>query len=243
MKGGKQNYGEVIVRLKKATVEIPLRGYRSRGQKLEDPRIFVTPMGTLKLRALKEVSLEIRRGDRIGIVGSNGSGKTTLLRLLSGLIPLASGTLDLFCDTRVLLDVGAGLSSALSGRRNAEMQFGLLGIKTLSQNEFISNVHHFSELGDFFDMPVATYSPGMLSRLQFAINTVEPSDILLLDEWIGVADEGFYEKAEARLQSFVERNEAFVCASHNTELLNRITDKRISLELGKIAECVSSTDH
>ncbi len=230
--------GDVVVRLTNATVEIPLRGFRKSGRKPDDPRIFLDDSGNWKLLALDQISLEVRRGDRIGVVGSNGSGKTTLLRLIGGLMPLASGALEIYGEVRVLLNIGAGLSLALTGRQNAELQFGLLGIETMQRNQFLENVQDFSELGEFYDMPVGAYSPGMISRLQFAINTVEPADILLLDEWIGVADEKFYRKAQERLHHFIDRNEVFICASHNRILLDQMTSKRVEVRSGKLERCL-----
>ncbi|PZP25011.1 MULTISPECIES: ATP-binding cassette domain-containing protein [Pseudomonas] len=224
----------VVVRLVEATVEIPLRGFRQHGPSSGDPRIFRARNGEWRLRALDRVSLEIRRGDRIGVSGSNGSGKTTLLRLLGGLLPLASGTIEHYGSVRPLINIGAGLSQTLTGRQNARLQHGLLDIKSMSPSSFEDNVNEFAGIGDFFDMPVSTYSPGMITRLQFAINTVEPSDLLLLDEWIGVADQDFYQKAQERLQSFIARNEAFVCASHNQVLLNTLTSKRLLIQSGLV---------
>lgn len=223
----------LVARLVDASVEIPLRGFRHGGNVAADPRIFRGKDGGWKLRALDRVSLDIRRGDRIGISGSNGSGKTTLLRVLGGLLPLASGRIEHYGTVRPLISIGAGLSHALSGRQNAALQYGLLGIRSTTLSDFVSNVVEFAGLGEFFDMPVSTYSPGMITRLQFAINTVEPSDLLLLDEWIGVADEAFYEKAQERLQSFIARNEAFVCASHNKALLDRLTNRKLSIQNGR----------
>jgi len=232
MSVGNTDSRPVVVRLIDATVEIPLRGYRQQGATSADPRIFRRRDGGWTLRALDRVSLEIRRGDRIGVSGSNGSGKTTLLRLLGGLLPLASGKIEHFGSVRPLINIGAGLSQALTGRQNARLQYGLLGLKSISLSEFEGNIIEFAGIGDFFDMPVSTYSPGMITRLQFAINTVEPSDLLLLDEWIGVADEAFYQKAQDRLQSFIARNEAFVCASHNQTLLNNLTSRRLVIQNG-----------
>lgn len=227
-----ENTRPLVARLIEATVEIPLRGFRYSGQTSQDPRIFRGRDGGWNLRALDKVSLEVRRGDRIGISGSNGSGKTTLLRVLGGLLPLASGTIEHYGTVRPLISIGAGLVPALTGRQNAELQYGLLGISSMPLGAFMENVIEFAEIGNFFDMPVSTYSPGMTTRLQFAVNTVEPSDLLLLDEWIGVADEAFYQKAQDRLQDFISRNEALVCASHNKVLLDMLSNRRVTVNAG-----------
>jgi ABC-type polysaccharide/polyol phosphate transport system ATPase subunit len=231
--GRLRNDSDVVIRLDRVTVEIPLRGMRSIAPDA-DPRVRRNARGQIVLAALDDVSLEVRRKDRIGIVGGNGSGKTTLLKLIGGLLPAARGTVEVHGELRVMLSAGSGIYPALTGRRNAHLQYGLLGITKTSLADFLADVEDFAELGGFFDMPVGTYSPGMISRLQFAINTVEPADILLLDEWMGVADQSFHEKAQKRLRAFVFRNDAFLFASHNRALLEAATDSQVSLRLGRL---------
>jgi len=225
---------DIVVRLTSATVEIPLRGVRDSGQ-LSDPRIF-RRNGQLFLRALDDISLVVRRGERIGIVGGNGNGKTTLLKLIGGMLPVASGSLEVRGRLRSLLTIGAGTVPSLSGRRNVHLRYALLGISKISLEEYVADVEEFSDLGAFFDLPVGSYSPGMQSRLQFAMSTVEPADILLLDEWMGVADRAFQQRAHDRLVDYVKSNEAFIFASHNHELLEEMTDRQIVLENGRIKQ-------
>jgi len=234
MRSDPQHCRALIAKLTNATVEIPLRGLSRTDNGAGDPRIFRDPHGVWKLRALDQISMSIYSGDRIGVSGPNGSGKTTLLRLLGGLLPLASGTLEIFGNVRPLISIGAGLSFALTGRQNAILQYRMLNIEAVSLNSFIDNVMDFTDLGEFFEMPMSTYSPGMVTRLQFAVNTVEPSDLLLLDEWIGVADEAFYEKAQRRLNEYIANSEALVCASHNQALLKSLSSTRIGLNRGKL---------
>ncbi|MDR3298785.1 MAG: ATP-binding cassette domain-containing protein [Candidatus Accumulibacter sp.] len=226
---------EIVARLDKVCVEIPLRGLRG-APPVGDPRIVSDKKGRPFLRALSEVSLELRRGDRIGVIGGNGNGKTTLLKLIGGLLPAASGKIEVYGEVRPLLTLGAGNSMALTGRQNIALNHALLGIRSLTLKEYADNVTGFADLGVFIDMPLSTYSPGMWARLQFAMNTVEPADILLLDEWLGVADEAFQEKAHRRLVEFIEKNDVFLFASHNHELVAQMTDKRFRLELGRVIE-------
>jgi ABC-type polysaccharide/polyol phosphate transport system ATPase subunit len=224
---------DVVVRLEDVSVDIPLRGLRE-APKAKDPRIIRQANGEYILRALDSVSLELRRGDRIGIVGGNGNGKTTLLKLIGGMLPAASGKVHVSGSIRSLLTIGAGNSMALTGLQNIRLHYALLGIKSVSLKDYMEDVAQFSELGAFLEMPLATYSPGMQGRLQFAMNTVEPADILLLDEWLGVADPAFQEKANHRLVEYIKKNEGFLFASHNQELIERMTDRRLRLELGKV---------
>lgn len=234
MRSGPHYERALIARLTDATVEIPLRGLNRTGNDTGDPRIFQDRNGAWKLRALDRISMSIYSGDRIGVSGPNGSGKTTLLRLLGGLLPLASGTLELFGNVRPLISIGAGLSFALTGRQNTILQHRMLNIEAVPLQKFIDNVVDFTGLGEFFEMPMSTYSPGMVTRLQFAVNTVEPPDLFLLDEWIGVADEAFYEKAQRRLNDYIAGSEALVCASHNQALLKTLCGTRILLDRGKV---------
>lgn len=224
---------DVVIRITGATVEIPLRGVRH-DSNTSDPRIVKNRRGQWVLRALDSVDLEIRRGEQIGISGGNGAGKTTLLKLIAGMLPAVSGRVEVFGSLRALLSIGAGFYPSLSGRKNAEIQHGLLGIQNTSRAAFVENVDAFSELGDFFDMPVGSYSPGMMSRLQFAVNTVEPADVLLMDEWLNVADQDFYQKAQTRLRNFVHQNEVFLFASHNDVVLRSLTDFILPVKGGKI---------
>ncbi|QKD06618.1 ATP-binding cassette domain-containing protein [Mesorhizobium loti R88b] len=225
---------DVVIRLDNVSVEIPLRGLKnvSLGN---DPRILLRNKSPV-LRALDGVNLEVHRGERIGIVGGNGNGKTTLLKVVGGMLPVSSGFVDVRGSIRSLLHVGAGMIFALTGRQNVRLRHSLLDIRSLTPTDYAEDVAEFAELGAFFDMPVGTYSPGMQSRLQFAMNTVEPADILLLDEWMGVADRAFQQKAQDRLVEYIAKNEGFLFASHNDTLLNEMTDRKITLEMGRIVE-------
>lgn len=224
---------DIVVRISDATVEIPLRGVK---QEIvgKDPRIIRRKNGAVVLRALENISLEVRRGERIGIVGGNGNGKTTLLKLIGGMLPVVSGSVEVHGSVRTLLTISAGTVPALTGRQNAKMRYALLGIKSITELEYVSDVEAFSDIGAFFDMPLGTYSPGMYSRIQFAMSTVEPADILLLDEWIGVADQNFQNKANDRLENYIQKNEGFLFASHNEELVKRMTNRTIRLVNGRL---------
>ncbi|WP_173935025.1 ATP-binding cassette domain-containing protein [Chelativorans sp. Marseille-P2723] len=226
---------DIVVRLSDVCVDIPLRGFKSVNVNA-DPRIRRRKNGELVLRALDNISLEVRRGERIGIIGGNGNGKTTLLKLIGGMLPAASGRVEVRGSIRALLTIGAGTFPALTGRQNAHLRYSLLGIKGMTLDEYVDNVAEFAALGAFFDLPMGTYSPGMQSRLQFAMSTVEPAEILLLDEWMGVADRNFQKKAHERLVSYISKNEAFLFASHNEKLLDQMTDRKITLKLGRLVE-------
>ncbi|MBR0774574.1 ABC transporter ATP-binding protein [Bradyrhizobium diazoefficiens] len=221
------------VRIVDATVEIPLRGVSNAYGVTGDSRIYRHGR-QLVLRALSGISLEIGRGERVGILGANGSGKTTLLRLIAGMLPASSGEVVVTGTVNAVIAAGAGIVPSLSGRRNAELRHALLAVRSLSVDDYVADVEAFAELGAFFNLPIGTYSPGMLSRLQFAMSTIVPADILILDEWLGVADRSFQEKAHHRLMSLIDRSEGFLLASHDDHLLRTMTHRVITLTRGRI---------
>jgi ABC-type polysaccharide/polyol phosphate transport system ATPase subunit len=221
------------VNLSHISVEIPLRGIA----KLQstDPRIHERPGHGLFVRALRDISLEVKPGDRIGVMGSNGAGKSTLLRVIAGIIPVNAGTIDVKGNVQGILNITDGMRMALTGRENARLRYYLLGEPGGSLDAFVDDVISFADLGDFFDLPVSIYSPGMLSRLLFAMSTVKHADILLLDEWIGVADGAFRVKATQRLRRLVDNNDIFIVATHDLGLIREITRFVIVLDKGTVA--------
>ncbi len=223
---------DTVIRLEDVCVDIPLRGVGA-SRAHDDPRIQRHGRH-LMLRALDHVSLEIARGERVGIRGSNGAGKTTLLKVIGGLLPATSGRVTVSASTRALLTVAAGTVPSLTGRQNARIRYALLGLRSTSLQAYVEDVERFAGLGAFFDLPVGSYSPGMQSRLQFAMNTVEPAEILLLDEWMGVADGEFQKKAQDRLLGFIEKNEGFLFASHDAHLVESTTDRQLWLKDGQV---------
>lgn len=228
------NADETLVRIENGRVDLPLRGM-SRLPERHDARMFLKG-GKPHLRALEGINLDISRGERIGVTGGNGSGKTTLLRLVSGMLPLDGGSLRISAPVRPLLSLGAGTMQSLTGRQNACLRYSLLEISSLSREDYIEDVARFADLKDFFDMPASIYSPGMLSRLQFAMNTVEPTGVLVIDEWLGVSDRDFHEKARNRLMGMVDRSEALLLASHDEGLVAELTTRRIVLDAGRIVQ-------
>lgn len=229
---------DVAVKIVGCTVEVPLRGVVV-GSALHDERMIMRGRQCY-LRALNAVDFEMKRGERVGILGGNGSGKTTLLRLISGMIPPHSGTVEVNGDVRPLITIGAGTLPALTGRQNARIRYDLLELKKVTLADYISSVDTFAELGDFFDLPVGTYSPGMLSRLQFAMSTMEPTDILVLDEWFGVADRAFHDRARERLMALANESECLLLASHDERLLDELTNRKIVLDCGRLVADTSN---
>ncbi len=192
------------------------------------------PNGRVMVRALSGVTFEFNEGERVGLVGHNGAGKSTMLRALSGVYAPSKGTVEISGNIGSLIDISLGINLEASGRENIFIRGALLGLtKSEIQNKF-SEIVEFSELGDFIEMPVRTYSSGMHLRLAFAVSTIVRPEILLMDEWLSVGDENFKHKAEARLAELVSSTKILVIASHSRELITSTCNRVIWLEHGKV---------
>lgn len=192
------------------------------------------PQGRVVVRALEHVSLTLKDGDRVGLLGHNGAGKSTLLRLLSGAYEPSAGSVQIEGEVGSLIDISLGIDHEATGRENIYLRGGLLGMTRREIMERIDEIIDFSELGNFVDMPLRTYSTGMHLRLAFAVSTIIHPEILIMDEWLSVGDEGFKHKAEARMTKLVESTNILVIASHSDELIRRTCNRAICLEHGKV---------
>ena len=184
--------------------------------------------------ALDALDFEFKDGDRVGLVGHNGSGKTTLLRVLSGIYSPTRGQLKIKGKTASLLDVSTGVDPDATGFENIYLRGIMNGYKPSMIRNKIDEIADFTELGEYLNLPVRTYSSGMMLRLTFAISTSIQADILLMDEWLSVGDADFREKASKRLKSLVDNASILVIASHNPELIDNVCNKKLQLEHGKI---------
>lgn len=205
-------------------------------------RIDATGSHQATVTALDGISLEIRDGDRIGLLGHNGAGKSTLLRLLAGVYEPCSGSIRVDGHVAPLFNISLGIDPEATGYENIIIRGLYLGIKRSQIEAKLPDIAEFTELGDFLDLPVRTYSAGMGLRLAFAVSTAIDPEILLLDEGIGAGDSSFIDKANARLDSFTQRASIIVLASHSPPLLRRMCDKLVLLEHGKIASIGSVDD-
>jgi lipopolysaccharide transport system ATP-binding protein len=185
------------------------------------------------VQALVDLSFEFSRGDRVGLVGPNGSGKTTLLRVLTGIYEPVRGSLTVSGRVSSLLDLSLGMDHEGTGYENIVLRGVLLGLSPATIERKIDEIAEFSELGDYLSMPIRTYSSGMLLRLAFAVSTAVAPEILLLDEWLGVGDASFREKAERRLLEMIESSAIMVLASHDESLIRRFCSRMLRLEHGR----------
>lgn len=182
---------------------------------------------------LKEVSFDVLKGEILGIIGRNGAGKSTLLRVLSGIILPDTGKVVKYCNKISLISLQAGFNPHLSGRENAIMAGLLQGIGRSQIKEKMKEIIDFSELGDFIDMPVKTYSAGMRARLGFAIALQVKPDVLLIDEILGVGDEHFRLKSSQALRDLIRSDHTVVLVSHQANTIKELCDRAVLLEGGK----------
>jgi len=197
---------------------------------------FETSGSHLIVDALKDVNFEAHDGDRIALIGNNGSGKSTLLRLLADVYPASSGRVKVVGEVSAMFDPMLGMSLDATGMENIRICGRLWGLSATQVNSSVDDITEFTELGDYLNVPVRTYSTGMLLRLAFAIATVRDPEILLLDEVVGVGDAIFFAKAFDRLQSVIHRSQILFLASHADEILRKICNKAIWLDQGNLMQ-------
>jgi ABC-2 type transport system ATP-binding protein len=197
---------------------------------------FETSGSHIIVDALKDVSFEAHDGDRIALIGNNGSGKSTLLRLLSDVYPVSSGRVKVVGEVSPMFDPMLGMSMDATGMENIRICGRLWGLSPVQIKNSVDEIAEFTELGDYLNVPVRTYSTGMLLRLAFAIATVRDPEILLLDEVVGVGDAAFFEKAFNRLQDVIHRSQILFLASHADEMLRQICNKALWLNQGNLVQ-------
>ena len=174
--------------------------------------------------ALRDITLSVGRGERLGVIGRNGAGKSTLLQLMARVLTPSIGSIAVRGRVAPLLQLGAGFDPELSGRENVFLNGALLGMKRARIRERFDSIVEFAELGQFIDAPLRTYSTGMAARLGFAVATECDPDILLLDEVLAVGDEAFQAKCVERLRSFTDRGVTMVVVTHDpTFVVNECT--------------------
>ena len=192
--------------------------------------------------ALKEVDLEVKRGEILGIVGRNGSGKSTLLKILSGVVQPTTGRAELQGRIGSLLEVGTGFHPDLSGRENVFMSGALLGIPQTTIKAKFDEIVDYSGIEQFIDVPVKRYSSGMYVRLAFAVTSLLQSDILILDEVMAVGDAGFREKSQNRIEQMANDGRTILFVSHNIQAIRSICKSGIMLSGGRIEKEGSITE-
>jgi len=218
----------VVMRLEDITLEYPVpRQYRKEN---------ILPSG------VRNISLEVKQGEVLGIIGRNGSGKSTLLKIMAGVFPPDSGTIAARGSVSLLAGVGVGFHKELTGRENAYLYGALMGRTTEQIDELIEEIQSFAELNHHFDRPIRTYSSGMKSRLGISVATAFKPDLLLIDEVLGVGDVSFRQKSENRVKDLIAESGSVVIVSHSMGLLKSICTRMLLIENGSVVEMGIPTD-
>jgi ABC-type polysaccharide/polyol phosphate transport system ATPase subunit len=186
------------------------------------------------LWALKDVSLSIRPGEAVAIIGRNGSGKSTLLKVIAGVFAPTEGTCAVKGAVSALIELGAGFNGELTGRENVYLNGAIMGLSKAEMDERYDRIVAFAELGDFMDMAVKNYSSGMYARLGFSIATEVNGDILLMDEILAVGDEAFQRKCLERIDRELSSGKTLVYVSHDANSVARICRRAVLLHGGQV---------
>ena len=185
--------------------------------------------------AVKNVSFKIKKGEILGIVGKNGSGKSTMLRAIAGIFSPNSGSIDLHGNSISLLSIGVGFQKDLSGRENILLSGMLLGFSEQQIMERMESIIEFSELGEFIDAPVRTYSSGMYSKLAFSITAILETDIILIDEMLSVGDTRFKKKSFKKMKELIsDKNRTVVIVSHDMKSVAKLCTKVLWINDGEL---------
>lgn len=184
--------------------------------------------------ALKDVTFEVKKGDRVGILGFNGAGKSTLLKAIAGVLKATEGTVMTKGKVVPLLELGAGFDKQYTGAENIYLYGAVLGYSKAFIKEKYDEIVEFSELGHFIDVPVKNYSSGMRARLGFSIATIVEPDILILDEVLSVGDKKFKKKSLNKITSMLKSEVTVLFVSHSIDQVKDICNKAILLEHGKV---------
>ena len=186
------------------------------------------------VRSLDNVSFKINPGDRVGLIGHNGAGKSSLVRVLSRVYVPTSGRAVISGSIGSLVDISLGIDPEATGRENILLRGVLMGLKRSEVLSRMNEIVEFSELGNFIDVPVRTYSSGMHLRLAFSVSTIIRPEILVMDEWLSVGDDKFNQKAAKRLEEMVEQSQILVIASHSRQLVEQVCNRVLWFEHGKL---------
>ena len=193
-------------------------------------------------KALDDVSFEIRRGDRVGIIGRNGAGKSTLLKILSRVVEPTAGRIELHGRIASLLEVGTGFHPELSGRENIFLNGAVLGMSRRETASKLEEIVAFAEVEKFIDTPVKFYSSGMYVRLAFSVSAHLDPDVLILDEVLAVGDTKFQQKCMGKMRAVASEGRTLLFVSHSAQSINQLCQTAIWLDRGRVAAIGNSSE-
>lgn len=187
-----------------------------------------------KFYALRDINLEVKRGDSVALIGVNGSGKSTLLKVVAGVLHPTTGSVQVCGSIAPMIELGAGFDPELTARENIFLNGAVLGHDHKFMEEHFQSIIDFAELWDFVDVPVKNYSSGMVARLGFAIATEIKADVLIVDEVLSVGDFRFQEKCKKRMEEMMSGGTTLLFVSHSTDQVRQLCRKAVWLKKGQI---------
>ena len=225
---------DVVIEVKDVTKSFKI--YTDKGKMLKEKILFRNRNRYEMRNVLKGISFEVKRGESIGLIGNNGCGKSTTLKLLSKIIYPNSGSIQIAGRVSSLIELGAGFHPDMSGRENIFINAAIFGLSRKETEKRLDSIIEFSELEEFIDNPVRTYSSGMYMRLAFSVAISVDADILLIDEILAVGDTNFQAKCFNKLREIKASGVTIIMVSHDSNMIERFCDRAIWLNDGRIVE-------
>jgi len=227
-------FSQPIIQLENVSVSYRLPSERIGTFKEYAIRKLQRKIKITKFWALTDISLQINRGEVFGLIGNNGAGKSTMLKVISKVLKPTKGRVVVYGKIAPLLELGAGFHPELSGRENVFLNGALLGYSRSEMESVFDEIVEFSELEQFINAPVRTYSSGMFARLGFAVATAHVPEILILDEILSVGDEAFQRKCNHRMKNFQQAGTTVLMVSHALDMLEGMCNRIAWIDHGKI---------
>jgi len=233
---------EPIIQVRDANVRFNIASERIDNIKEYFIKLFKGALNYKEFIALKNINIEIKKGESLGIVGSNGAGKSTLLRLICGIIAPDKGDVIVKGKISPILELGAGFDPNLTAKENIYLQGALLGYNHSFMKEQFNKIVEFSELADFLDIPIKNYSSGMQARMAFSVATSVQPDILIVDEALSVGDAAFQRKCANRIKEMLQGDTTFLFVSHDNSMVRELCEKAIWLRNGELVMSGNSNE-
>ena len=234
VENGRNNVTESIISLENVSVSYRLPSERIGTFKEYAIRALQRKIKIQNFWALTDVNLEVHKGEVFGLIGNNGAGKSTMLKVISKVLKPSKGRVMVFGKIAPLLELGAGFHPELSGRENVFVNGALLGYSRADMEAVFDDIVEFSELDQFINSPIRTYSSGMYARLGFAVATAHVPEILILDEILSVGDEAFQRKCNLRMKSFQQSGATVLMVSHGLDMMEGMCNRIAWIDHGKI---------
>lgn len=222
-----------IVEVRNVSFEYRVKHASSRSVKQVFINLLKGKTSNVHIIALKNINLQIDSGDVLGIIGNNGAGKSTLLKIISGILPPSEGEIEVNGQIAPIIELGVGFSLELTCRENIELLGVLLGYKRKVMQESVDEIVTWAGLNEYLDLPIRTFSTGMMARLAFSIATFRSRELLIVDEVLSVGDQAFHAKSLERLEKLMSEGEAAILVSHDLSLIASKATKVLWLEQGR----------